>query len=79
MNDQTYHVEAVKGIMDGLKDEFFSHVTSDYGFIVTGIMQHCVLERVLLSPIDAVYCTQYGILLNTLEVINLRFYSLLPA
>ena len=31
-------------------------------------MQHCVLDRVLLSPIDAVYCTQYAVLLNTLEV-----------
>ena len=68
MNDQTYHVEAVKTLMESLKDQFFSHVTSNFGIIVDSVMQHCVLDRVLLSPIDAVYCTQYAVLLNTLEV-----------
>ena len=74
MNDQTYHVEAVKSILNDSKDEFFSHVTSDFSVIVDSMMQHCVLPRVLLSPIDAIYCTQYAILLVNLEVSQIRIH-----
>ena len=73
MNDQTYHVEAVKSILNDSKNEFFTHVTSDYSVIVDSLMQHCVLPRVLLSPVDAIYCTQYAILLVNLEVSQMIF------
>ena len=69
MNDQTYHVTAVRTMMTSFRTMFFEHVgTEGYVKIVGAMLQHCVLERVLLSPIDAVYCTQYAVLLNSLDV-----------
>lgn len=69
MNDQHYHVQAVKSLMLTIKDTFFAHVAGvGTTRIVQVMMQHCMLERVLLSPVDAVYCTQFAVLLNELDV-----------
>jgi hypothetical protein len=69
MNDQHYHVQAVKSLMLTIKDTFFAHVAGvGTTRIVQVMMQHCMLERVLLSPVDAVYCTQFAVLLNDLDV-----------
>lgn len=40
-------------------------------------VQHCVLPRVFLSPIDAVYCSQFFYLLNTIDTPNYNMLSFL--
>ena len=69
MNDQHYHVQAVKSLMLSIKESFFAHVGNHGSVsIVDTMLQHCMLERVLLSPVDAVYCTQFALLFNELDV-----------
>jgi THO complex subunit 2 len=60
------------------KDEYFKHVNeSEINLIISYIMQHCVLDRVLLSPLDAIYCTYFGIIFHTLEVYRFSTVSYL--
>ena len=55
--------------MLSIKDTFFAHVGNHGSVsIVDTMLQHCMLERVLLSPVDAVYCTQFALLFNELDV-----------
>lgn len=79
MNDQHYHVQAVKSLMLSIKDTFFAHVGNHGSVsIVDTMLQHCMLERVLLSPVDAVYCTQFALLFNELDVSLLSSHLLPP-
>ena len=34
------------------------------------ILQHLILPRILMSPVDAVYCSQFLLLLHTLQISN---------
>lgn len=60
MNVQKKHTEVVAKIMLTLKDSFFASCTpAQTGVVIDHIMQHCVLDRMVMSPMDAVFCSQF--------------------
>ena len=69
MNDLGSHVKATRALVAANRDKYFSHVSSEnWLHIVENILQHCVLDRVLMSPLDAVYCAHFARLLHNAEV-----------
>ena len=77
MGEQAKHVAAIRAMVTDQRMSYFqSHLTGgqpaehshNASFIVDYLMQHCVLDRVLMSPVDAVYGTHFGLLLHNVEM-----------
>ena len=76
MGEQAKHVAAIRAMVTDQRMSYFqSHLTGQSvnnthngSFIVDYLMQHCVLDRVLMSPVDAVYGTHFGLLLHNVEM-----------
>lgn len=68
LDQQKKHVENIKRMINSQKDMYFSPVGSDnYSKMTENIMQYCVHSRVLMSPLDAVFCSQFFLYLHTAE------------
>jgi len=87
-NEQTaqdIHVQSLNENMS-LETCSYFHEDSDSQSMLSAIMQYLVYPRVLMSPVDAVYCTQFFLHLHELdtprfkllELFDAFFVSLLP-
>ncbi len=64
LEQQRAHVATIKQVMNSLKDSFFQGDTETLkSSNIEAILQHCVLSRLFMSPIDAVFCSQFFIYL----------------
>ena len=65
---QKKHVEIVLKVLVALKDSFFSRCTADrVGLLADALVQQLVAPRMSLSPTDAVFCSQFFLLLHRLD------------
>jgi THO complex subunit 2 len=65
---QKKHVEIVTTMIKKHKDSYLAHVIPDSAPKSTeNIMQHCVYHRVLMSPADAIFCSQFFLNLHSQE------------
>jgi THO complex subunit 2 len=68
LDAQRKHVESIRNMMIHFKKSYLTHVTSELSPKTTEyIMQHCLFARVILSPTDAIFCSQFFMLLHSLE------------
>jgi THO complex subunit 2 len=70
---QRQHCEYIRKILDSRKSSFIllsadgNNTTSVWSLVVNQLLQHCVFDRLLMSPGDAVYSVQFFLLLHQLE------------
>lgn len=65
---QKKHVDIVTNMIKKHKDSYLSHVSPECAPKSTeNIMQHCVYHRVLMSPADAIFCSQFFLNLHAQE------------
>jgi THO complex subunit 2 len=68
---QKKQVDAIKKILVSKKDGFFVGVSKQIDqnkyVILEAIVQHCVRPRLLMSPIDAVYCSHFFFVLHEID------------
>lgn len=68
LDHQRKHVEIIRNMMIHFKKDYLTHVTSELSPKTTEyIMQYCLFARVILSPTDAIFCSQFFMLLHSLE------------
>ena len=73
MGEQAKHVAAIRAMVTDQRQSYFRHLDQPEhahasSLIVDYLMQHCVLDRVLMSPVDAVFGTHFGLLLHNVEM-----------
>jgi THO complex subunit 2 len=67
-DSQRRHIELIRTMISSHKDAYLSHVSAESSPKSTeNVMQHCVFPRVLMSPTDAIFCSQFFMLLHTQE------------
>ena len=65
---QKKHVEIVRSMIKNNKDAYLAHVNAECSPKSTeNIMQYCVSYRVLMSPADAIFCSQFFLNLHAQE------------
>ena len=77
LEQQRAHVATVKQVMNAHKDSFFQGDTETLKSAnIEAILQHCVLSRLFMSPIDAVFCSQFFVYLFGIDTpkYNLMHY-----
>lgn len=65
---QQKHVDLIRKMITAHKSTYLSHVVRENSHKITeSIMQYCVYPRTLISPSDALFSSQFFMLLHTLE------------
>lgn len=71
LNVQKKQVDTIKKILIAKKDGFFVGASKDIDqnkyIILESIVQHCVRPRLLMSPIDAVFCSHFFVVLHEID------------
>jgi THO complex subunit 2 len=68
----------MRGLIESRKTIFFVNIKPEtYPLVTEIIMQICVLPRVLLSPTDATFCTQFFFHLHSIDTPGLSTLSFL--
>jgi THO complex subunit 2 len=68
LDNQRRHIDVIRGMILNFKGSYLTHVTSELSPKTTEyIMQYCLYSRVILSPTDAIFCSQFFMLLHSLE------------
>jgi hypothetical protein len=68
------HCDSIKALLESKKESFIaqgsdgrSNSTVLWGAVVTNLLQYCVLDRIVMSPSDAIYSIQFFFLLHQVE------------
>lgn len=68
LDAQRKHIDIIRAMIVNSKRSYLTHVTSELSPKTTEyIMQYCLFSRVILSPTDAIFCSQFFMLLHSLE------------
>jgi THO complex subunit 2 len=68
MDAQRKHTDAMCKMLVAMKDQYFSHCRpEDVSKVADYLVQYCVLERITMSPTDAVFCSQFCYQLHKAE------------
>ena len=63
METQKRHSDSVYKLLTGLKESLFPD-SGNTSRIIDDLLRHCIKDRITLSPADAVFCSQFFLLLH---------------